>query len=304
MAQLPSSTQLTEASDAVVHHAAGPALAAAAGWGAWDVAVGAGLLLTGAAYVLGLARLWRRAGAGCGVRWFEALAFAAAWLTIAVALLSPLDTWSDRLFSAHMTQHELLMLVAAPLLVLGRPLVAVPWALPAHLRLSLRRWQPDGFRRAWRHLTAPVVVLLLHGVVVWIWHIPALFEAALRSDAVHAVQHLGFFWTAALFWWALAHGRYGRLGYGIAVLFVFLTALHQSVLGALLTFAPSAWYPTYEVRASGHAVDPVADQQLAGLLMWIPSGAIFLVIGLALFAAWLGEAERRAALPGRLADPS
>ena len=302
MAQLPAAALPGGVLDPPRHEHGVEALAALGGWGAWDVVVGAGLLVSGLVYLIGLSRLWRRAGVGSGIRWFEAFAFAAAWCTLAVALVSPLDTLSDRLFSAHMTQHELLMLVAAPLLVLGRPLVVLPWALPARARLGLRRWQAAPLRHAWRHLTAPLTVLLLHGLVVWIWHVPALFEAALRSDAVHAVQHLGFFWTAALFWWALAHGRYGRLGYGIAVIFVFVTAMQQSVLGALLTFAPTAWYPTYQARAATHGVDAIGDQQLAGLLMWVPSGLVFMVIGLALFAAWLGEAERRAALTGQAAD--
>lgn len=267
-------------------------------WSGWDRIILAGLLLLAAAYVAAVARLWRRAGWSQGLRWWEAAAFAGAWGTLLVALVSPIDRLSDRFFSVHMTQHELLMLVAAPLLVLGRPLVAMPWLLPSSRRRQLRQAQRPGLVRAWRWLTAPLVVLLLHGVVVWVWHVPALFEAALHSDAVHAVQHLGFFWTAALFWWALTHGRYGRLGYGVAVIFVFGTALHQSVLGALLTFAPSTWYPTYAAHAHAAGTDPLADQQLAGLLMWVPSGVIFLILGLALFAAWLGEAQRRAELGG------
>lgn len=274
-----------------------PAPAAVSAWSAWDVAILTALLLVAAAYLLAVARLWRRAGTGRGVRWWEAGVFGCAWVTLLVALVSPIDRLSDRLFSVHMTQHELLMLVAAPLLVLGRPLVVLPWLLPAAARLRLRDWQHPRLVRGWRWLTAPLVVLLLHGAVVWVWHVPVLFEAALHSDAIHAVQHLGFFWTAALFWWALAHGRYGKMGYGVAVLFVFATAVHQSVLGALLTFAPSTWYPTYAAEARAAGVDTLADQQLAGLLMWVPSGVIFLVLGLALFAAWLGEAERRAALP-------
>ena len=92
------------------------------------------------------------------------------------------------------------------------------------------------------------------------------------------------------------HGRYGRIGYGIAVLYVFLTAVHSSVLGALLTVAPSIWYPWYAATARAWEINALHDQQLAGLVMWVPSGVIFIVLGLALFAAWLGEAERRAAL--------
>ncbi len=299
MAQLPAPGDREGGSNQAMQTHASHALPAGHGWTGWDLLICGGLLLAIALYAVGLWRLWKRAGPGVGVRWWEALAFVGAWVTLAIALVSPLDTLSDRLFSAHMTQHELLMLVAAPLLVLGRPLVVAPWLLSSPARKHLRRWQSPALRRGWRWLTAPLTVVLLHGAVVWVWHVPVLFEAALHSDSVHAVQHFGFFWTAALFWWALAHGRYGRLGYGMSVVFVFLTAMHQSILGALLTFAPSSWYPTYEVRAAADAVDPVTDQQLAGLLMWIPSGAIFLVIGLALFAAWLGEAERRMALADR-----
>jgi putative membrane protein len=94
----------------------------------------------------------------------------------------------------------------------------------------------------------------------------------------------------------LVHGRYGRLGYGVSVAFVFATAVHTSLLGALLDFAPTAWYPTYAVTAPAAGVDVVSDQQLAGLLMWIPSGVVLMLAGLALFGAWLGEAERRAVL--------
>jgi cytochrome c2 len=91
----------------------------------------------------------------------------------------------------------------------------------------------------------------------------------------------------------MVHGRYGRSGYGLSVLYVFLTAVHSSALGALLTVAPSVWYPDYERQAVTWNVNALADQQLAGLLMWVPVGVIFMVFGLALFAAWLGEAERR-----------
>jgi cytochrome c2 len=94
----------------------------------------------------------------------------------------------------------------------------------------------------------------------------------------------------------MTHGRYGRAGYGVGVLYVFLTAVHSSVLGALLTVAPGVWYPAYERAAAAWQIDPLQDQQLAGLLMWVPSAIVFIVLGLALFAAWLGESERRAAL--------
>jgi cytochrome c2 len=125
---------------------------------------------------------------------------------------------------------------------------------------------------------------------LWAWHLPVAFEWALHDSNVHAMQHLMFFITAALFWWAIIHGRYGRLGYGMAVFFVFATAMHTALLGVLLTYATHLWYPTY-AHTAPHALE---DQQLAGLIMWIPAGVIFTLIALALFAAWLGESERRA----------
>jgi putative membrane protein len=276
--------------------AAGGAAALFASRSAWDLVVLAGLLAIACVYAVAVYRLWHRAGTGRGVRWWEAGAFALGWVALALALVSPLDALSDVLFAAHMTQHELIMLVAAPLIVLGRPLLVYVWLAPERVRRRIRSAQHPALLGAWYGVTAPVTVLLLHGVVVWIWHIPVLFEAALHSEAIHAFQHLTFFWTAALFWWALVHGRYGQLGYGVAVIFVFVTAVHTSILGALLTFAPTVWYPTYAERAPAAGATALEDQQLAGLLMWVPSGALFMLLGLALFAAWLGAAERRAAL--------
>lgn len=262
----------------------------------WDVALGLALLVVAALYGLGVWRAWRQAGVGRGVTLWQVAAGAAGWLALLVALVSPLDGLSDLLFAAHMTQHELLMLVAAPLLVLARPYAALVWMLPRRQRARVRRMQTPALWRAWRLVTGPVTVLVLHGVVVWVWHVPAFFEAALASQPLHAAQHLMFFWTAALFWWALVHGRYGRLGYGVSVAFVFITATHTSLLGALLTFAPSVWYPTYATTAPAMGHSALADQQLAGLLMWVPSGVLFLLAGLGLFAAWLGELERRSRL--------
>jgi putative membrane protein len=130
--------------------------------------------------------------------------------------------------------------------------------------------------------------------VRWAWHLPVLFEAALRSEPIHALQHFTFFASAGLFWWSLILGRYGRMGYGIAVLFVFATALHTSVLGAMFALATGPAYPLYEERAIVWRVDALADQQLAGFIMWVAAGTLFVLLGLALFVAWLGEARRRA----------
>jgi putative membrane protein len=252
------------------------------------------LIGAGALYARGVARLWRAAGPDRGVRRWQVLSFAGGWVSLVLALLSPIAAVSDFLFSVHMTQHEILMLVAAPLLVLARPLAVFIWALPPNGRLAAGRFTRRPLvARAWRALTGPLTVFVLHGAALWVWHLPALFQAAVESPAIHAGMHVCFLFTAALFWWVLIHGRYGKLGYGIGVLYVFTTGMHSTVLGALLTLAPRPWYAIYRERAAALHIDSLEDQQLGGLLMWVPFGIVFVVIGLALFAAWLGEAERR-----------
>jgi len=251
------------------------------------------LAIAFAVYTAGLIRVWRHAGFGAGISAWEATAFAAGFLALAAALSSPLDDLSDHWLVAHMVQHELLMAVAAPLVAISAPVYAMLWALPTHVRkqsLDVLRARPIVI--AWSALTSPLSAFLLHFTALWVWHLPALYDAAIRHDAVHAVQHLCFFSTAALFWWGIAHGRYGRAGYGAAVVYVFATAVQSGVLGALLTFSPHVWYTPYSTPHG--SLSPLEDQQLAGLVMWVPAGLVFVAGGLALFAAWLRESERRA----------
>ena len=265
-------------------------------WWSWEPAVVASLMITAAIYGVGLARLWRGAGRDRGIRWWEAGAFATGWLALVIALVSPLDALGAILFSAHMAQHEVLMLVAAPLMVLGRPLIPLLWALPRRARERAGAWtKRPAVSATWRLVTGPLAVFAIHGVALWAWHLPSLYQATLRNELVHAFQHLSFFGSAALFWWAFVHGRYGRAGYGLSVLYVFATGVHSGALGALLTFAPRVWYPIYDVTARQWGLSAIEDQQMAGLIMWVPSGLVFVVIGLALVAAWMGEAARRVA---------
>lgn len=142
-------------------------------------------------------------------------------------------------------------------------------------------------------LSAPLVAFTLHAAALWIWHLPALYERAIGNNWVHALEHACFLMTACAFWAGLTQGRYGRLGYGVAFLYVFATAMHSGALGALFTVAPSPLYHLYQIRAAAHGMDPLTDQQLAGVLMWVPACALLTVLALALFAAWLGELERR-----------
>src|SRR5690606_23507531 len=151
----------------------------------------------------------------------------------AVALASPLDSLGVHLFSAHMFQHELLMLVGAPLLVVARPLAAWTWALPAPSRSTVGgALRTRGWRRIWSMMRAPLGAWLLHAIALWGWHAPALFSLALRDPLVHTLQHASFFGTALLFWWAVL-GSNARARAGVALVSLFTTMVHATVLGAL-----------------------------------------------------------------------
>ena len=257
------------------------------------------LTISAVLFALGLRRLWRDKRRS--IRHWEALCFALGWLALLVALVSPVHAWGRVLFSAHMSQHEILMLVAAPLLVLGRPLIAFLWALPLTWSRRLGNVAKFGsINRVWRTLTFPLVAWLVHAIALWTWHIPVLFEAVLRHESVHTAQHLSFLLSALLFWWALIHGPQGAMGYGAAVLYLFTTSIHSGVLGALITLAGSVWYPSYVGLTSSWGLTPLEDQQLGGLIMWIPAGLVYVIAGLALFAGWLREADLRATRRERL----
>jgi len=248
------------------------------------------LAIVGLLFLIGTLRRRKRAG----FSWLQATYFIAGWMTLFIALVSPIHKLGSLLFSVHMTQHELLMIVAAPLLVLSRPIVWFLWALPISAREDFGRFaKRPKIAALWSAMTVPLFVWLLHGSTLWAWHIPSLYEASVEHDWIHALQHTTFLVTALLFWWTLIHGRHGRLSYGSGVLYVFTTAVHTSVLGALMTFAQQLWYPIYDGRTSAFHLTPIEDQQLGGLIMWIPAGVVFIVLGLWLMAAWLRESEKR-----------
>ncbi len=263
----------------------------------WELGILVPILLSGMLYAIGSIKIYRRNRKAPAIRPWEIACFVGGWLSLLVALDSPLHRMGEVLFSAHMTQHELLMVVVAPLLVLGRPVVVFLFAIPAQWRPAASRWTKSPVcSTIWNFLTGALVVWIVHGLTIWIWHIPTLYQATLDNESIHALQHTMFLGTALLFWWTLVHGSYGRMGYGIAFLYLFTTAVHTSVLGALMTFSQRIWYPIYDGRTAPWHLTALQDQQLGGLIMWIPSGVVFIVVGLAMFAAWLGESDRRGKL--------
>lgn len=249
------------------------------------------LLISVLAYAFGAHELWRRSRRA--PLWRLAAA-GTGWLALAAALAPPFEELARISFAAHMAQHEILMLVAAPLLVLGKPLAVCVWALPyAQRRAVSRPFQHPWWRTGWGWLVAAPTAWSLHALALWSWHAPAWFEAGLRHDAVHDLQHASFLFSAVLFWWALLRRRPD----GVAVLYVLTTLLHTGFLGALLTFAPNVWYPMYTFAVNPWGLTPLADQQLGGLIMWVPAGAILMGVGLLLLAQWLHHLEHRTGFP-------
>lgn len=239
-------------------------------------------------YARGVARLWQRAGGGRGIGNADVVRFACGWIALAAALFSPIDEIADRSFAMHMVQHELLMVVAAPLLVVSRAFEAWAWSL-----------RPGGRRVLtiaagwWRRVAAPRSAWWIHAAALWLWHVPAFFIAALASVWLHDLQHFAFFASALMFWWAvLDSGPVAREGTSMAMLIT--TMLHTSALGLLLTFAPAPWYAASAEPAS-FGLTLLEDQQLGGLVMWVLGGLAYVVAALAIVARWLSPRRQREA---------
>ncbi len=272
---------------AVAHGAPGPL----AGWSfeAWVVIP---LALAAALYATGQ---WRLRGRAAGsFDWRRPSLFAAGWLVTALALVSPLHVAGGRSFAAHMFEHELLMLAAAPLLVLSRPLPVMLWAFPHMTRRALgRAVLASGVGKAWAMLTHPAVATAFQAVALWLWHAPALFGLALADEGWHVLQHLSFMVTALLFWSSMFDDARMRHHPMSAVAGLFVTALVSGALGALMAFSASPWYVGYaRLGMTPFGLTPVEDQQLAGLLMWIPGGVVHAAAALAIIARLLRGSPR------------
>jgi cytochrome c oxidase assembly factor CtaG len=220
--------------------------------------------------------------------------FTTALVTLAVALLSPLDPLSGSLAAAHMVQHVLLVLVAAPLLAVSAPGARLLRGSPPLVRAALsrvRRRLPVA--RLVRPLRHPTVAWLAHVGALWFWHAARPYDAAVAHQPLHVLEHLTFVGTGVLFWGVVLGGRSaGRVSEGIGLLLVFTMALQSVFLSALITFAPTPWYRSYTGTTAAWGLDRLADQQLAGAIMWIPAGTVYVAVGLALLVFWLRGVER------------
>jgi cytochrome c oxidase assembly factor CtaG len=253
-------------------------------------------------YALGTWTLSRRARGA--VSWTRPACAAVGLVAMAAALVSPLDALADRSFLAHMVQHMLLIMVAAPAVLLADPLPIVLWALPRTPRATLARALARGavLRRLGAAVTATGVAWISHAIVLWLWHLPTAYDAALASRLVHDIEHVTFFVAALLFWWPVVRPA-PRLRppapHGVRIAYVVLAAFQGAALGLVITLAPTVLYRSY---AAAH-VDVAAaldDQMWGGIVMWGAGGLIDMLAVLVLLARVFAEQSPTAASSERV----
>ncbi len=211
--------------------------------------------------------------------------FVAGLLTIFIALVSPLDALSNYAsFGAHMTQHVLLAIVAPALLLLGTPAYWLRYLFTVPI-----------VKQVLRLIVQPLLAFAIFNVVLWAWHLPALYEGALRDPNIHILEHTMFLITGVIMWapilFALPPDR--PMSYLAKIAYLFFDMVSSSILAALFTFAQSVIYPYYGDAMLRFGLTAMDDQQLAGGIMWVPGGGIFLVATLLALAAWLNNEDRK-----------
>ena len=253
------------------------------------------LVVAGTVYVLGWNRIRsvRRGRSGRGAQTLAAVwrlaTYLGGWLMVALALLSPLEVLSGQLFFMHMIQHLLLVMCAPPLLLLSNPFPVVLWGMPR----GIRRWvgshfyRDAGFRRALVLLARPGLIWLYFVVMYVGWHDPVAYDAALRSDLIHDIEHLSFFTASLFFWWhvTVAGPRvHGRFPYGWRIAFLLLTVPVNMLTGMTITFSRQPIYRYYMDVPRPWGLTVMEDQMLGGAIMWIPGSMMLLIAVLVIVA--------------------
>lgn len=262
----------------------------------WRPEVLSVLLFLGVTYGLGWWRLRRSGHRGLANGWRLA-AYLSGLMAVALALLSAIDALQSLLFTMHMVQHELLMMVAPPLLLLANPFPFLLWGLPTGLRRAVGRLFGQGalFRRVLYRLTAPWLSWALYVATLWLWHYPAAYDAALRYGWIHDLEHLSFFITALLFWWhvtgAAPHIR-APLGYGVRMGYVLAGLAQNEILAVGISLAGRPFYTYYETVPRLWGLSVLDDQRLGGVIMWIPGGMMYALTVIILLARLLDQEER------------
>jgi cytochrome c oxidase assembly factor CtaG len=265
------------------------------------------------AYVAAAALLYWLGGRGFGSRpprrgWLTTLSFTAGLLTIVLALDSPLDTYADRLFWVHMTQHVLLLTVAPPLILLGRPWPRMWRALPLGTRTAVGRTLA---RARWtaplRAMAKPVPAFVLFNLTVLGWHIPGAYNATLTNARIHNLEHLMFFVFGMLFWARVIDPGplRPRLVWPMRLVFVAGSMVVGWVLAITLVLVPHPLYAHYAdlIHRPG-GITALTDQQIAAGMMWVPGSIAYTITLLAGLYRWLAQDTTAAAEPARPAHPA
>jgi putative membrane protein len=286
--------------------------AAVAAPGFWDWSLDPPLVVVidlAILYWLGDRRTFAPARTRAERRWRSA-SFYAGLAVLAIALSSPLEPLSEQLFWAHMVQHVLLLVVAPPLIVLARPWIRLWRSLPLGPRRSLAGSIAQGENMEWlrrlsRFLGDPLPSFVLFSGVLAAWHVPALFDATLRSGALHALEHTLFFLTALLFWKQVIDSPPLRASLGDAQRVAYLVGAMVVgwILAIVLAMAPQPLYGFYAHEASRPGgISALADQQLAAGIMWVPGSIAFVIVIFAYVHRWLQTPEPTTTPARRLAS--
>jgi putative membrane protein len=236
-----------------------------------------------AAYGRGVQEIWHRRGIGAVVPRWRAVAFGAGLLTMLVALQGPTHELAERSLAGHMTQHMILLLLSGPLLAAGGAALPLTVAAPRRLRriaARLRAGAPARWLR--RPLNTALLAAGLHTVALWFWHLPSPYEWAEANTLVHGVEHLSLVGVSWLLWSVVLGPGAARLSPPVGFLLLFASGMPAAALGAVLTLAPNVLYPGY----------PLTDQQLAGLIMWVPMDVVMFVVAVTLFLRWMTSLDR------------
>ena len=248
-----------------------------------------------AAYLLGRWRLADRTKYPT-FRTGPTLLYLGGFGALALSLVSPVGRYAGDLFFMHMVQHLLLMMVAVPLLLLANPAQVYLWALPQAARRGVGQVlsRTGLLRRLLTGVTVPVFTWLVFVGAIWVWHTPTAYNAALNSETLHATEHLVMFGAAVLFWWPVIGPAPVRslLPYPLRFLYLFLALFQNIVLGGILTFGKGPIYSHYQAAPDHWGVTPAMDQQLGGIIMWIPGAMMFVGAILILLYLWLEQEER------------
>ncbi|MDP2326686.1 MAG: cytochrome c oxidase assembly protein [Dehalococcoidia bacterium] len=267
-------------------------------WLAWnfDPVVIIPVALAGFFYARGLRRWPERSRQHSRWRTFS---YYLGLLVLLLSVESPLDRLGEHHFSMHMVQHSLVMMVIPPLILLGAPTTPMLRGLPRWVRRHgvTPMLRSSVVAAVWRVLTFPVVAVGVFTLSQWLWHLmPGWYDTALNNDALHLVQHFSFFAVSVLFWWNIIDPKplRSRIPMGFRIVYFYGAMIPKHILAALITFSPAPLYQTYTQVALFLPWGPKQDQEIAGLMMWVPFGEMInLVTAAIIFQIWWRQSEHQ-----------